>query len=173
LGAALATVGAVVGALLGALTGDLRGAAAGAILAPAVLAIADLDRRRGLIADAHSALVAAAGLLGAGALAPDLTVIDQALGLGLGLGVFAAVKVGVRMARGVDGLGGGDVLLAGAGGLWTGWLWFGPWVAIAAGATLAFAALTGRLAPGARIAFGPGLALGLPITVAVAAFAPI
>jgi leader peptidase (prepilin peptidase)/N-methyltransferase len=62
--------------------------------------------------------------------------------------------------RGRDGLGLGDAKLFAAGGAWLGWEALPLVLAVAAVAGLAFALAVARR-PGAQIAFGPCLALGI------------
>ena len=52
---------------------------------------------------------------------PDRDVIGHAIAAFLGAAVFYAISVAYRQTRGQDGLGLGDVKLAGAAGAWLGW----------------------------------------------------
>jgi len=135
----------------------------GALLA-VLVAIAMVDFRSLTIPDALNALLAALGLasawLSAGAFPLAATVFAACL-----LAGFWLVRATFRLARGVTGLGLGDVKMAGAAGFW-----FSPWnvpafLFFSAISALLFVAasrsVTGRLDREARVPFGPFLGFGL------------
>ncbi len=90
---------------------------------------------------------------------------DAAIGAALGWLVFAAVAAGYRVLRGREGLGGGDAKLLAAGGAWLGWQALPEVMLLAALAALAVAGawqlLHGGARRGAKLAFGPWLALAI------------
>lgn len=145
-------------AALGGLTDPVLGVAAG-LGAWIAVTVAIGDLRRGLIADVHSGLIAVTGLAAAPFL-HDVSPYMVSIGGGvLTFGLLAAVAAAYRMARGVSGLGGGDIGLGGALGIWVGFGLVGPALLIACAATFALAAATGR-GGGDRVVFAPGLCAG-------------
>jgi leader peptidase (prepilin peptidase) / N-methyltransferase len=135
--------------------------AAGAILAGLMLAIAVIDHRRMIIPDELNALAFIAGLIvaGAGADAPPVVAILQALGrAALMFALFLGFRAGYRALRGVEGMGLGDVKLAAVAGLWLDWAFLPIVVEVAALSALAVA-LCARIRgdgfdPKARLPFG-------------------
>lgn len=96
----------------------------GAFLAALVLAIALIDARYFLIPNELTAAAAALALLRAGVATDESSGLAIALAGARGLGVampFALLMLAYRKWRGRDGLGFGDVKLAGVAGLWLGW----------------------------------------------------
>jgi leader peptidase (prepilin peptidase)/N-methyltransferase len=87
------------------------------LLVPLIL----LDWRHFWLPDPLVAGLAECGLLAGSQLpnAPSLT--DQLIGGVAGFAVLQAVRLGYRMWKNADGMGGGDPKLFGAIGLWTGW----------------------------------------------------
>jgi leader peptidase (prepilin peptidase)/N-methyltransferase len=111
---------AVIGAASVAIAPDLPKAAAGAIFGWLLLALALLDARDGWLPDRLTLpLAIAAVVAGLAGIPPEL--IDRLIGGAVGYLAFAGVRHGYRLLRGREGMGGGDVKLFGAIGLWLGW----------------------------------------------------
>ena len=119
---------------------------AGAVLAGLALAIAVVDRRWQIIPDELNALACVAGLAAAAlkSPAPEAAVLDALVRASLMFLAFFAFRTGYKQLRGVDGMGLGDVKLAGVAGVWLEWTDLPMAVEIAALSALA-AALIGRL----------------------------
>jgi leader peptidase (prepilin peptidase)/N-methyltransferase len=98
-------------------------------------------------------------------LLPDRDVLGHTIGAFAGLAFFYAIAEGYRMMRGREGLGLGDVKLAGAAGAWLGWeaLPFVVLVACMMGLVWVGVATVrrGREAMEERIPFGVALALAI------------
>jgi leader peptidase (prepilin peptidase)/N-methyltransferase len=115
---ALAAAGVSIWAAPGA-TG-----AFGAALALLMLAIAVVDQRRFTIPNELTAAAAALGLVYAAVAEPH--AMAEAVGLSAVRGValalmFLGLREAYRRLRGREGMGLGDVKLAGAGGVWLAW----------------------------------------------------
>jgi len=111
----------------------------GAALALLTIAIAVIDARWFIIPNELSAAAFALALLYAGATEPEplQAVLFAALrGAVLAL-LFLALREGYRRLRGRDGIGLGDVKLAGVAGAWLGWLAMPIAIEIAALAAIA------------------------------------
>jgi leader peptidase (prepilin peptidase)/N-methyltransferase len=141
--------------------GEIAGALAGAAIAAAA---SDplLDARHYWLPNPLTAALALAGL-GAGLLGLQPDLASRLIGGAAGYLLFAGVRLGYRRLRGREGMGGGDVKLFGAIGLWLGWQML-PLVLFGAAAAGLFWALillaTGRSLSGAsRLPFGVFLAL--------------
>jgi leader peptidase (prepilin peptidase)/N-methyltransferase len=119
---------------------DTRGVL-GAALALLMLAIAVVDARRFIIPNELTAAALALALAHAAIQAPDdvfAAVADAALrGIVLALLFLGLRELYVRL-RGREGLGLGDVKLAGVGGAWLGWTMIPIAIEIAALAALAY-----------------------------------
>jgi leader peptidase (prepilin peptidase) / N-methyltransferase len=121
--------------------------AAGAVLATLMLAIAVIDRRRLIIPDQLNALAFVAGIaeVGLRAEAPAGEAIALAfLRAAVMFGAFFAFRDGYRRLRGIEGIGLGDVKLAGVAAVWLDWSNLPVVVDVAALSALA-SALFGRL----------------------------
>ena len=135
--------------------------AAGAALAALAAMIAYVDLRRFIIPDAVSVAAFAVGLA-AVCLASDGSygpaVARALLRAGVTSGVFFAFRAGYRAFRGREGMGLGDVKLAGVAGVWLGWSDLPIAVEIAAVCALASvmgARLFGRnFGPADKLPFG-------------------
>ena len=160
---ALAVLAAVIVSI--AMVPGLRGLL-GAGLALVAAAIAVVDARRFIIPDQLSAAGLVLALANAWALAPDAGV--EAVGLAVLRGavlalLFFALRAIYRRLRGRDGIGLGDVKLAGVAGAWLDWLSMALAIEVAALAALAFFGLW-HLAGGrtvratSRVPFGVFLA---------------
>jgi prepilin signal peptidase PulO-like enzyme (type II secretory pathway) len=92
------------------------------------------------------------------------SVIDAALGAFAGGGSLLLVAALFRRLRGIDGLGRGDLKLAAAAGIWTGWQGIPLMLLVASVSALVFfvgrAVWNGSLDRGAPLPFGPFLGLG-------------
>lgn len=111
---------AVIGGLSFAVAADPLAALAGAIFGWLLLALALLDARHFWLPDRLTLALALAGLAaGAAGLPPALP--DRLIGGAAAFVAFAAIRYGYRLIRHRDGMGGGDVKLFGAIGLWLGW----------------------------------------------------
>ena len=126
-------------------------AAATSVFGWAMLALAWIDLRKGVLPDVATGVTAVAGLGWALASGDFVAAVAMALAGGsLGFVILAAVAALYRRARGVDGLGGGDARLLGAIGIWVGWQGIAP---VLLGAALLGLALAGALRLAGR---GPG-----------------
>jgi leader peptidase (prepilin peptidase) / N-methyltransferase len=154
--------GAMVGALSVALSADPWTATGGALFGGLLLLLALLDARHYWLPDALTGALALAGI-GAGLLGLAPSLADRLIGGGAGFLLFAAIRTGYRRLRAREGMGGGDVKLFGAIGLWLGWQML-PLVLFGAAAAGLFWSLilyaAGRPLTGAtRLPFGVFLAL--------------
>ncbi len=139
--------------------------AARAVLAVALglAAIEDLARR--VIPDGCSVAVAASGVEAAGAL-----VADALAGALATLAVMLGAALASWRARGTPGVGGGDVKLLGAVGVWLGPAWGLAAVALSCTAALVLwgAARLVRRAVGAGAARGAAAGAGVPLAPGIA-----
>lgn len=109
-----------IGAASLAIAPDPWQAAAGALFGWLLLALALLDARHGWLPDRLNLALAAAGLItGLADVPPALS--DRLIGGAAGFLLFAIIRRGYRLLRHREGMGGGDVKLFGAIGLWLGW----------------------------------------------------
>jgi leader peptidase (prepilin peptidase)/N-methyltransferase len=154
--------GALVGALSVAVSADPGTAAAGALFGGLLLLLALLDARHYWLPDRLTGTLALAGI-GAGLLGLAPPLVDRLIGGVAALLLFAAVRSGYRRLRGREGMGGGDVKLFGAIGLWLGWQMLPLVLFVAAAAGLFWSLIlyaAGRPLTGTtRLPFGVFLAL--------------
>jgi leader peptidase (prepilin peptidase) / N-methyltransferase len=97
----------------------------GAFLAALMLAVAITDVHRYIIPNELTAAAAALALLRAGTIGPDAGWVSILWSAGRALAValpLLALMEGYRRWRGRDGLGLGDIKLAGVAGAWLGWV---------------------------------------------------
>ncbi len=145
---------------------------AAATLSVLCLAVAAIDLRTRRIPDPLNLAIAVCGF--AATWATGKSLIDAAIGAGLGYGAFWAMNTAFRRARGRDALGMGDAKFLAASGAWTGWTGLPFIVLIAAASGLAAVAalrLAGRpMRRDDAIAFGPFLAAGTLIVWLVGAY---
>jgi leader peptidase (prepilin peptidase) / N-methyltransferase len=156
----VAAVAAVVASLV--VVPDVRGVL-GAALALLMLAIAIIDARRFIIPNPLTAAALVLGVLHAAIVAP-FTVVEAIAfaalrGAVVALAFFGLAAIYERL-RGREGLGLGDVKLAGVGGVWLDWLTIPIAVEIAALAAIAVYVLHNLvrrrpLRATARLPFGP------------------
>lgn len=141
----------------------------GAMLAALMIAIAVTDARRWIIPDELSAAACVLGLLHAALTAQDAAW--QAMGLALlralivGL-LFYGLLVSYRLLRGQDGLGLGDVKLAGVAGIWLDWLGIAAAIEMAALSALAAYVVVSLIA-GRQLRSSAALPLGLFLAPAI------
>ncbi|MFT0531430.1 prepilin peptidase [Castellaniella hirudinis] len=139
----------------------VTGAAAAAIVLVCVLlALAWMDAETGYLPDRLTLPLLGAGLL-LGAQGVFVAFMDALIGAAAAyLTLWCLVWFFLRF-RGVHALGGGDIKLLSALGAWLGWMALPRVLLLAASAALALAVLrrlTGHLAAGQALAFGPYLA---------------
>jgi leader peptidase (prepilin peptidase)/N-methyltransferase len=129
----------------------------------ALLALAVIDARDGLLPDVLTYPLMLAGPPVTALLEPD-AVYDRAIGAAAGFGVFWLLALAYRRLRHREGLGLGDAKLLAAAGAWLGWQPLPSVVLVAAVAglswVLALRAIGRRLALDTELALGPGLCLG-------------
>ena len=138
--ASVAAAGIALAAACGAafLFLDPIDAAFGALLAAAALFIAAVDLERFEIPDIASFAVFVLGLIWTQARGVDAEAgMDALLRSVVVVGLLFAVRTGYRVVRNVDGLGLGDVKLAGAGAAWLSWPHIATSLLIAVGAAIA------------------------------------
>jgi leader peptidase (prepilin peptidase)/N-methyltransferase len=141
---AIVAVAAAVASIVAA--PDARGICGGC-LALLMGAIALHDARRFIIPNLLNAAAFVLALAHAVALdpgAPAEQVVPALARAALAAGVFLAIKLGYRWARGREGLGMGDVKLAGVAGAWLDW--FGILVAVELAVLAALGVHLARLA---------------------------
>ena len=120
---------------------------AGAALAGLALAIALVDRRKLIIPNQLNGLAFVAGLAAAvlkSPAAPEAAALNALLRASAMFVAFFAFRAGYKQLRGVEGMGLGDVKLAGVAGVWLDWPDLPMAVEIAALSALG-AVLVGRL----------------------------
>ena len=125
-----------------------------------LLALAWIDLEWFILPDALTLPLLLGGLAATWLVDPD-ALGDAALGAALGWLVFASVAAGYRALRGRDGLGGGDAKLLAAAGAWLGWQALPEVMLLGAVAALVGGGALRLARDGARLAFGPWLALAI------------
>jgi leader peptidase (prepilin peptidase)/N-methyltransferase len=153
---------AAIGAISLAVAPGLWQAAGGALFGWLLLTLALLDARHGWLPDRLTLALALLGLAaGLAGLPPALP--DRLIGGAAGFLLFAIIRHGYRLLRHREGMGGGDVKLFGAIGLWLGWQALPMVLLGAALAGLVWAsaemALGKRLTATSSVPFGVFLAL--------------
>lgn len=138
---------------------DLYVTSAALAAGTAVAAAVTTDLRFGQLADLTSLIVAICALAAAPRLTVGLGYLEMVISAGLAAGILALAGLYGRLRRGEPGLGAGDVLLAGALGLWCPVVTATLGVALGAGLTL-IAGVVLKARPGTRLPFAPGLAAG-------------
>lgn len=130
------------------------------VLGWTLLALAWIDAETMLLPDSLTLPLLLAGFAEAWLLDPS-TLLDRAVGAGLGWGCFAGLGWLWRRWRGFDALGAGDAKLLAAAGAWLGWPALPEVLVVAALAAIAVTlARNGRhIEATHRLAFGPWLAL--------------
>jgi leader peptidase (prepilin peptidase)/N-methyltransferase len=109
-----------IGALSFAVAADPTQALAGALFGWLLLALALCDARHFWLPDRLTGALALAGLAaGVAGIAPPLA--DRLIGGAAAFATFAMIRHGYRLLRRREGMGGGDVKLFAAIGLWLGW----------------------------------------------------
>jgi len=144
-----------------AIAPDLRGVL-GALLAVVMVAIAATDARRFIIPNELNAGALGLALVAAAAQDSDaaLPAMAEAIIRGAVLALlFLGINVGYRQLRGRDGLGLGDVKLAGVAGAWLDWQTLAIAIELAALAAIAVYlvrrhALGQSMSPASRLPFG-------------------
>jgi len=161
-GISCAAIAGVAGSLL--VAPDVRGAL-GAGLSLVMLAIAVIDMRHLIIPDELNAAGFALALVNAAIQSPEtiLAAVAAAVLRGAVAALFfLGIRVAYRRLRQREGIGLGDVKLAGVAGAWLDWLTIPIAVEIAAVAALAAYVMRGRsVDPMTRLPFGLFLAPGI------------
>lgn len=140
---------------------------AAALAAATALCVAvSTDLRFGRLADLTSLIIAVCALWAAPLLTPGLGYAEMAAAAFTAVGILALAALYGRMRRGEMGLGAGDILLAGALGLWCPIVSAALGVAIGAGLTL-ISGLLLKAQARTRLPFGPGLAAGFILAFAL------
>lgn len=146
-----------------------------ALLAMPLCIVVRTDLRERRIPDAANLAVALLGLGRVLSLDPPDT-LGRLAEAALVVALLVALRASYRALRGVTGLGLGDVKFLGAATLWTGLAGLAPLLAIASLAAIAavgLARLAGRpVGRATRIPFGPFLAAGLVLVLALGFASP-
>jgi len=147
-----------------------RAAPAWAIFGTGLWLLACIDARSGWLPDVFTLGLLALGL-GAAALPAHSTGLSDAVwGAVLGHGVLWCTARLFKALSGREGLGGGDPKLLAAIGAWMGWTALAPVLLVASVSGILVAAVmqgSGRWPRHQAFAFGPFLALAVPIVGAV------
>lgn len=141
-------------------------ASAGLAAAAALCVAVSTDLRFGLLADLSSLIIAVSGLAASPLLSPGLTYTEIFIAAGLAIGILGLAGLYGHLSRGQMGLGSGDILLAGALGLWCAPVTAALGLAIGAGLTL-LTAMFLKTRANIRLPFGPGLAAGFLVAFAI------
>jgi leader peptidase (prepilin peptidase) / N-methyltransferase len=133
------------------------------ILGGILLALAIVDFHSMTLPNRLNLLLAAAGAAQS-VIVGQPGVIDAALGAFVGGACLMLVAVFFRRYRGIDGLGLGDLKLAAAAGIWTGWQGIPLMLLVASTSALAFFAIRAtwnrKFDSEVPLPFGPFLGLG-------------
>ncbi len=134
------------------------------VLGWTLLVLATVDALAYRLPDIVTLPLLAAGLLLSWWL-PDKDVIGHAIGALLGAAFFYAIAYAYRRARGFDGLGMGDVKLAGSAGAWLGWQALPTFILLACAVGLFWAGIAmirrGKIGLTERIPFGVALCVSI------------
>lgn len=125
-----------------------------------------MDWRFGVLADLTSAIIALAALIAAPLLTSGLTRLDMMIAAALAMAILGLAGLYGRLRRGEMGLGGGDIVLVGALGLWCPPVTTALGVATGAALTLVLGLLA-RARRQTRLPFAPGLAAGFVLAFIV------
>ena len=133
------------------------------LLGGILLTLAIFDFHRMILPNWLNLALAAAGAVQSATIGqPNAT--DAALGAFAGGGSLLLVATLFHRLRGIDGLGRGDLKLAAAAGIWTGWQGIPLMLLVASVSALVFfvgrAVWNGNLDRSAPLPFGPFLGLG-------------
>ena len=137
---------------------------ANCVLGWSLLALTWIDLRHLLLPDVLTLPLVLAGLGWTAWSAPE-SLTDHAAAAFLGWAALTGIAAAYRHWRGIDGLGGGDAKLLGAGGAWLG-LAALPWLVVVAaaltiaGSMVAHRSFT-RIGRQTALPFGPGLAAAI------------
>ncbi|MDO9587306.1 MAG: A24 family peptidase [Brevundimonas sp.] len=138
-----------------------------ALLGWQLLLIAVIDGEHFWLPDSLTLPLLVTGL-SAAALLERSTLVDAAMGAGLGFAALWLIGRAYRSLRGREGVGGGDPYLLAAGGAWVGWVGLPSillWAATAGLSVVLGRVLLGRrVSGGDRMPFGVFLALGVWLT---------
>lgn len=141
------------------LTADLLLASALLAALTALGVAVSMDWRFGVLADLTSVIIALAALMAAPLLTPGLTRLDMVIAAVLAMGILGLAGLYGRLRRGEMGLGGGDIVLVGALGLWCPPVTAALGVGVGAALTLILGVLL-KARRQTRLPFAPGLAAG-------------
>ena len=145
---------------------DLIVASATLAAITALGAAVSMDLRFGVLADLTSAIIALSALAAAPRLSPGLSYLEMGIAAALAMGVLGLAGAYGRLRRGELGLGGGDIVLVGALGLWCAPVTAALGVAIGAVLTLVAGMLL-KAQRQTRLPFAPGLATGFILAFVV------
>lgn len=117
------------------------------------------DIRHGVLADINSLIIAIGALMSATTLTPSLTYPGMIAGSGTALSILGLAWVYMRLRGKASALGGGDLWLAAACGLWGSATVAAMALGLGSGITLLIGLLRGARA-NTRLPFAPGIGLG-------------
>ncbi|MEO1657651.1 MAG: prepilin peptidase [Pseudomonadota bacterium] len=131
-----------------------------------LLALAFIDAETGYLPDAITFPLMAGGVVAAG-LGYGPPLVEALIGGAVGGGTFYIIAKGYRVLRGQEGLGGGDVKLIAAAGLWSG-VWALPFLILVASVGGLLAAATAMLAGKGEMRLQQEIRFGPFLTAAAA-----
>jgi prepilin signal peptidase PulO-like enzyme (type II secretory pathway) len=159
-------LGGILALLAYLVTRDLISASALLAALTALCVAVSMDWRFGVLADLTSLIIAFAALIAAPRLSPGLHYLDMVIAAALAMSVLGLAGLYGRLRRGEMGLGGGDIVLVGALGLWCAPVTATLGVAIGAALTLMIGLLA-KARRRTRLPFAPGLAAGFILAFVV------